>query len=39
MASLEQLGTVTTRFGGLIVIDTGYLGIWSHNAAPVLPDL
>jgi hypothetical protein len=37
MASLEQIGTVTTRSGGLIVIDTGYLGIWSHNAAPSLP--
>jgi hypothetical protein len=28
MASLEHIGTVTTRSGGLIVIDTGYLGIW-----------
>ena len=37
MTSLEQIGTVTTRSGGLIVIDTGYLGIWSHNATPMLP--
>ncbi len=38
MASLEQIGTVTTRSGGLIVIDTGYLGIWSHDTAPFLPE-
>jgi hypothetical protein len=38
MASLEQIGTVTTRSGGLIVIDTGYLGIWSHNASPLMPE-
>jgi len=38
MASLEQIGTVTTRSGGLIVIDTGYLGIWSHSAPPLLPE-
>jgi hypothetical protein len=38
MASLEQIGTVTTRSGGLIVIDTGYLGIWSHDAAPLMPE-
>jgi hypothetical protein len=38
MASLDQIGTVTTRSGGLIAIDTGYLGIWSHNAAPLLPE-
>jgi len=34
MASLEQIGTVS----GLIVIDTGYLGVWSHDAAPLLPE-
>lgn len=38
MANLEHIGTVTTRSGGLIVIDTGYLGIWSHDATPLLPD-
>lgn len=38
MASLEQIGTVTTRSGGLIVIDTGYLSIWSHDQPPILPD-
>lgn len=38
MASREQIGTVTTRSGGLIVIDTGYLGSWSHDAAPFLPE-
>jgi hypothetical protein len=38
MSNLEQIGTVTTRSGGLIVVDTGYLGIWSHDRPPVLPD-
>lgn len=38
VAVLEQLGSVSTRSGGLIVIDTGYLGIWSHNATPLLPE-
>jgi len=38
MASLEQIGTVITRSGGLIVIDTGYLGIWSHDAEPLMPE-
>lgn len=38
MANLEHIGTVTTRSGGVIVIDTGYLGIWSHDATPLLPD-
>jgi len=38
MSSLEQIGTVTTRSGGLIVIDTGYLGIWSDTRPPFLPD-
>lgn len=35
---LENLGFVTSRSGSLLVIDTGYLGIWSHNRAPLLPD-
>ena len=38
MAGFEQIGTVTTRSGGLIVIDTGYLGIWSHHSPPFLPE-
>jgi hypothetical protein len=38
MPKLIQIGTVTTRSGVLIVIDTGYLGIWSHNRSPILPD-
>jgi hypothetical protein len=38
MSSLEQIGAVTTRSSGLIVVDTGYLGIWSHDRPPVLPD-
>jgi hypothetical protein len=37
MSSLEQIGTVTTRSGGLIVLDTGYLNIWSHSRPPLLP--
>jgi len=35
---LEELGFVTSRSGTLLVIDTGYLGIWSHDRAPLLPD-
>lgn len=38
MSSTERLGFVTCRCGVLIVIDTGYLGIWSHNLTPMLPD-
>jgi hypothetical protein len=38
MPDREQLGFVTCPSGVLIVIDTGYLGIWSHNRAPILPD-
>lgn len=38
MAILEDLGFVTSRSGILLVIDTGYLGIWSHDQAPSLPD-
>jgi hypothetical protein len=35
---LEQLGVVTTRSGMLIVIDTGYLNLWSHDQRPVMPE-
>jgi hypothetical protein len=35
---IEQLGVVTTRSSILIVIDTGYLNLWSHNRRPVMPD-
>jgi hypothetical protein len=38
MSNLEHIGTVITRSGALIVIDTGCLGIWSDNRAPALPD-
>lgn len=38
MSHLEEIGTVTTRSGGLIIVDTGYLGIWSHDQPPVMPD-
>ena len=34
----EQLGIVTSPSGTLIIIDTGYLGIWSHDKAPILTD-
>jgi len=34
----EQLGFVTCLSGVLVVIDTGYLGIWSHDRPPALPD-
>jgi hypothetical protein len=35
---IEQLGVVATRSGILLVIDTGYLNLWSHDQTPVLPD-
>lgn len=38
MATIEQLGIVTTRSGVLIVIDTGYLNLWSHDRKPAMPD-
>ena len=38
MEVIEQIGVVTTRSGVLIVIDTGYPNLWSHNQRPVLPD-
>src|SRR6516225_7040357 len=34
---MEQLGIVTTQTGTLIVVDTGYLNLWSHDRTPVLP--
>jgi hypothetical protein len=36
MPDREQLGFVTCPSGVLIVIDTGYLGIWSHDQPPML---
>jgi hypothetical protein len=38
MQNVEQLGAVTTRSGILVLIDTGYLKLWSHNRVPVMPD-
>ena len=38
MPDREQLGFVTCPSGVLIVIDTGYLLIWSHDQPPMLPD-
>ncbi len=38
MPDREQLGFVTCPSGVLIVIDTGYLGFWSHNHPPMLPE-
>ena len=38
MPEREKLGFVTCPSGVLIVMDTGYLGIWSHNQPPILPD-
>jgi len=38
MPSLEQLGVVTTRSGVLILIDTGYLKLWSHDRTPEMPE-
>jgi hypothetical protein len=36
--SLEQIGMVTTRSGVLILIDTGYLKLWSHERTPEMPE-
>ena len=36
--AIEQLGVVTTRSGVLMIIDTGYLNLWSHSRKPVMPD-
>jgi hypothetical protein len=38
MEAIEQLGVVSTRSGILLVIDTGYLGLWSHDRQPLMPD-
>jgi hypothetical protein len=38
MPNHEELGFVTCRSGILIIIDTGYLNIWSHDQIPMLPD-
>jgi hypothetical protein len=38
MSSKEELGAVTSRSGILVVIDTGYLRIWSHDQTPKLPN-
>lgn len=38
MIATEKLGFVTCRSGVVIIIDTGYLEIWSHDRAPTLPD-
>jgi hypothetical protein len=37
MAQFEHLGSVSSRSGILLVIDTGYLNLWSHNGKPVMP--
>jgi hypothetical protein len=34
----EQLGVVTTRTGVLVLIDTGYLKLWSHDRVPEMPE-
>lgn len=38
MPTVEQLGEVTTRSGILLLIDTGYLELWSHYRVPTMPD-
>jgi len=37
MPRVEELGIVTTRSGVLMVIDTGYLNLWSHDRPPFMP--
>ena len=36
--SLLPLGTLTVPSGTLLVVDPGYLAMWSHDRRPVLPD-
>jgi hypothetical protein len=38
MSFVEQLGVVTSRTGVLVLIDTGYLNLWSHDRTPVMPE-
>jgi len=38
MSSSEQLGVVTSRTGILVLIDTGYLNLWSHDRPPAMPE-
>ena len=38
MPVIDQLGVVTSKSGVLIVIDTGYLNLWSHDRTPAVPD-
>jgi len=38
MPATEKLGIVSTRSGTLIIIDTGYLCLWSHDRPPVMPE-
>ncbi|WP_221312786.1 hypothetical protein [Granulicella aggregans] len=38
MLPLEELGIVTSRSGILLLIDTGYLRLWSHDRVPEMPD-
>jgi hypothetical protein len=38
MSPLEQLGVVTTHSGILVLIDTGYLRLWSHDRVPEMPE-
>ena len=36
--NVQHLGVVTTRSGVLILIDTGYLRLWSHDRTPEMPE-
>jgi hypothetical protein len=35
---VESLGVVDTPSGVLLVVDAGYLGMWSHDRDPVMPE-
>jgi hypothetical protein len=37
MMPLEHLGSVSSQSGILVVLDTGYLNLWSHEARPIMP--
>lgn len=33
-----ELGTVIAPSGSLLIVDPGFLGMWSHDRSPVMPD-
>src|SRR6185312_9855074 len=38
MRSALELGTILAPSGSLLILDPGFLGMWSHDCAPVMPE-